>query len=348
MPADFSIPEWSYAYGGPSGTGDIKTIHNDFIVEEILPFTAEGSGEHVFLQIDKCGENTEYVARLLARFAGVRQRDIGFAGLKDRHARTIQWFSIWLPGKQEPDWSQVQTENITILQITRHTRKLKRGVIAANQFKIRIRNWQGDSAKAKNQLQLIRQQGFPNYFGNQRFGRQGQNVNKALALFQGRKVKREQRSIYLSAVRSYLFNLILAKRVTLSNWNQLLSGDVCQLDHSHSIFKVESVDQSLHERIKKGDIHSTAVMYGKGEFETSEEAGAIEKAIISKTPELVNGLLKYGLAAERRALRAMPEQLSWQFEDSNQWLLCFRLPAGSYATALLREWLMSEKGKPLR
>jgi len=336
---DFSIPEWPYAYGEPSGTGEIKTIHDDFVVEEILSFTADGSGEHVFLQIEKCGENTEYVARLLARFAGVRQRDIGFAGLKDRHARTVQWFSVWLPGREDPDWTQIQTENISIQQITRHTRKLKRGAIVANHFKIRIRNWSGDADKTEKQLQLIRQQGFPNYFGKQRFGRQGQNVNKALALFQRVKLKREQRSIYLSAVRSYLFNLILAKRVGLSNWNQLLTGDVCQLNHSHSIFKVERVDRQLLERINSGDMHPTAVMYGKGGVETSEDAGNIEKVVINENPELVSVLLKYGLTAERRALRVIPEQLNWQFEDAKQWQLCFRLPAGSYATSLLRELL---------
>lgn len=333
----FFIPEWPYAYGGPQGTGNIKTIPDDFVVEEILPFTPDGAGEHVFLQIEKCGENTEYIARLLARFAGVKQRDVSFAGLKDRHARTTQWFSIWLPGKEDPDWSQIQTENITILQITRHARKLKRGVIAANQFKIRIRNWQGDPVKAENQLKLMRQQGFPNYFGAQRFGRHGQNVSKALTLFQGKKVKREQRSIYLSAVRSYLFNLILAKRVSLSNWNQLLAGDVCQLNQTKSIFKVESIEQSLCERMMTGDIHPTAVMWGEGGIETSADAGNIEKAIIDGNQELEKGLLNYGLAAERRVLRVIPEQLNWRFDGNSQWLLNFRLSAGSYATSLLRE-----------
>ena len=336
---EVSIPEWPYAYGGPSGTGDIKTIPDDFIVEEILPFTPDGSGEHAFLQIEKSGENTEYVARLLARFAGVRQRDVSFAGLKDRHARTTQWFSVWLPGKEDPDWSQIQTENITLLQRTRHARKLKRGVIAANQFRILIRNWQGDPVKAENQLQLIKQHGFPNYFGEQRFGRQGQNINKALALFKGAKVKREQRSIYLSAARSYLFNLILAKRVSLSNWNCVLPGDVCQLSHSKSIFKVETVDQQLSERMTAGEIHSTAVLWGEGGIETSTDAGYIEKAIIEGHPELEKGLLKFDLTAERRVLRVLPEQLKWQFEGDNQWLLSFSLPAGSYATSLLRELL---------
>ena len=89
---EITLPQWPFAFGGPSGTGEIKATVDDFIVEEILSFSPEGAGEHVFLHIEKCHENTEYVARLLARHAGVRQRDVSFAGLKDRHGRTRQWF----------------------------------------------------------------------------------------------------------------------------------------------------------------------------------------------------------------------------------------------------------------
>jgi len=196
------------------------------MVQEILSFQPEGSGEHAFLQIQKQGENTEYVARLLARFAGVRQRDIGYAGLKDRHGRTTQWFSVWLPGKEDPDWSQLETPSIQVLQAVRHARKLKRGVLSGNRFQLLIRDWAGDKSRLEMQLQCIKKSGFPNYFGSQRFGHQGQNVNKALALLQGAKVKRELRSIYLSAVRSYLFNQILSQRIIANNWNQAIAGDV--------------------------------------------------------------------------------------------------------------------------
>ena len=137
--AKVEIPVWEFAYGGPNSTGKIKTVPDDFIVEEQLPFQPEGDGEHVFLQIEKCGENTEYVARLLARFAGVRQRDVSYAGLKDRHARTTQWFSVWLPGKDAPDWQQIETESIKVVLSQRHARKLKRGVLSGNRFEIVIR-----------------------------------------------------------------------------------------------------------------------------------------------------------------------------------------------------------------
>lgn len=330
------LPVWPYAYGGPSGSGELKTEVDDFIVEEILAFTPEGSGEHVFLQIEKCGENTEYVARLLARHANVRQRDVSFAGLKDRHGRTTQWFSVWLPGKEEPDWAGLQSDHLKILQCVRHARKLKRGVLAGNRFQLRIRHWQGDAAQTEQQLQQIQQHGFPNYFGEQRFGYQGRNVEKALAMFAGSKVKREQRSIYLSAARSWLFNQILAERVAAQTWLTALAGDVFKLDNSNSHFHAASVEAELQQRLDSGDIHATGALYGKGDAEVTGQVLAQEQAIIAAHPELAAGLLKADVEHDRRALRVLPQDLSWQI-DSDSLSLSFRLPAGSYATGLLRE-----------
>jgi tRNA pseudouridine13 synthase len=334
---EITLPQWAFAFGGPSGTGEIKASVDDFIVEEILSFSPEGAGEHVFLHIEKCHENTEYVARLLARHAGVRQRDVSFAGLKDRHGRTRQWFSVWLPGKEDPDWTGLESDNLKILQTVRHARKLKRGVLAANQFHLTIRNWHGDNQRAAQQLQQIQQHGFPNYFGDQRFGRNGQNVNKALAMFAGAKVKREQSSIYLSTARSYLFNLILAERVTGATWNQAIAGDVFKLNQTNSHFHAEAVDQVLLDRLSSGDIHPTGALFGKGEGGVSADALAIEQTIIAAHPELTAGLLKAGLEHDRRALRVIPEDFSWSIESDNTLRLSFRLPAGSYATGLLRE-----------
>jgi len=333
------LPIWAYSYDSPAVTGKIKVQSSDFVVEEQLPFTPEGSGEHVFLHIQKIGENTEYVARALARIAGVRQRDIGVAGLKDRHAVTTQWFSVWLPTKNEPNWADVETEAIKILQVIRHTRKLKRGVLTGNQFTLVIRDFNGDQEQCEQQLQTIKAQGFPNYFGEQRFGYQGQNIKTALALFEGtKKMKRQQRGIYFSAARSYLFNHILSKRIELKNWNQALLGDVFMLDDSNSYFKVDNLDDKLLQRLEKGDIHPTACLYGKGDRQVLEKALVIENDIIEKHTDLTTGLLKFDLEIDRRALRVLPKKLEWQFLASEKQLkLSFFLPAGSYATALLRE-----------
>ncbi len=334
---DYQLPVWPYAYGGPAGTGQIKLSADDFQVEEQLSFVPQGSGEHVFLKIEKQGENTEFVIRHLARFAGVRQRDIGYAGLKDRHARTIQWFSIWLPGQADMDWKNLETKSIRVLQAIRHVRKLKHGAIKANHFSIAIKNWQGDISLFKQQLEQIKLNGFPNYFAEQRFGHNGQNINKALAVFQGKRVKRQQRSIYLSAVRSWLFNQILAERIRLERWNRLMDGDFCQLNATHSVFSLEGINDSLEQRCQQGDIHPTAMLYGVGEIAENTEAGALEQAVLARYPELTEGLQQAGLKAERRAMRVLPAGLQASQLNTDEWLLNFSLPSGSYATALLRE-----------
>lgn len=332
-----TIPIWTYAYGEPESIGKIKTRPSDFIVEEQLPFQPSGSGEHAFLQIEKKGENTEYVARLLARFAGVRQRDIGYAGLKDRHAITTQWFSVWMPGRDDLDWVLIETENIKVLQATRHLKKLKRGVLSGNKFQLLIRDWLGNKALFEEQLQQIKEQGFPNYFGLQRFGREGQNINKALSIFEGTKVKREQRGIYLSATRSYLFNQMLAERVKENNWSTIISGDVLIFDRSNSYFQSNSLDEVLLQRVEAGELHPTGLLFGKGEVETKEAAFCIERNIIEKNPLLADGLIKFGLTQDRRTLRVFATDFQWNFQTESTVLLQFSLPAGSYATSLLRE-----------
>ncbi len=331
------IPVWPYTYGQPSGSGVIRQQPEDFIVIEHLAFEPSGTGEHVFLQIEKTGENTDYVARQLARIANVRQRDIGYAGIKDRHAVTTQWFSVWLPGKNDPDWTQLASEHIKIRHTIRHARKLKRGVLSGNHFDLTVRDWCGDQAKTHQQLELIKTHGIANYYGSQRFGNGGQNVNKALAMFQGNKTSRELRSLYLSAARSYLFNEILARRVHDKTWNQALDGDTYCFDLSHSWFKSVHADAEIHHRLATHKIHPTGVLWGKGDIDVTAEALIIEQAVIDANPELADGLLACAVDKDRRALRINVQQLQWQFTDECTLNLAFTLPAGCYATSVLRE-----------
>ena len=332
-----AIPHWPYVYGLPSGTGRLRSIPEDFKVYENLSYEPSGEGEHVFLQIQKVGENTEYVARQLATYAGVRQRDIGYAGLKDRHAVTTQWFSVWLPGKSEPDWLGLNSPSITVLKSVRHARKLKRGGLSGNRFEIVIRNWQGDQMSASDKLSAIKLNGIANYYGEQRFGNQGQNVNKALAMFKGSKVKREQRGLYLSAARSFLFNQILGARVVEGTWNRAIPGDILMFDCSQSCFKSPCPDAEIITRIESKAIHPSAVLWGKGTQDASADALAIEQQVVEAHEELAQGLLASGMEKARRALRVNVQNLEWQFADPTTLTLWFNLPAGSYATALLRE-----------
>lgn len=331
-----TVTNWLYAYGSPTSKGDIRTLPEDFIVEETLAFEPSGSGEHIFLQIQKTGENTEYVARQLARFANVRQRDIGFAGMKDRHAITTQWFSVWLPKGDEPNWGNFETTGFKILSVTRHARKLKRGALASNRFTLTIRQWQGDKNQTIEQLTTIKNHGVPNYYGSQRFGNGGQNVIKAAAMFQGEKVGREQRSLYLSATRAFLFNHILSARIKQNSWATGLNDDVLMIEGSHSCFACENIDDAIQTRLTQNVLHATGALFGKNDSRVSGEALILENSVLEQYAELTNGLIAFGLENARRALRVNVSNLTWEFED-NILKLYFSLPAGSYATAVLRE-----------
>lgn len=337
------LPIWPYVYGGPSGTGIIRSVPEDFIVTEQLAFQPSGDGEHVFLQIEKTGENTEFVARQLARFAHVRQRDVGYAGLKDRHAVATQWFSVWLPGskgekdKADPDWTQLASANLKILMALRHARKLKRGTLSGNRFKIRIRDWQGDQTQTLQQLQAVKAGGIANYYGMQRFGYNGQNINKALAMFQGMKTGREQRSLYLSAARSFLFNQLLACRVEQKSWNQPLTGDTYLFDLSNSCFKSQLPDEDIIRRLAAQEIHPSGVLWGKGDADVSGEALRLEQTVVGEYEELAQGLINSAVARDKRPLRVNVQDLRWQFINESSLELDFSLPAGSYATSVLRE-----------
>lgn len=332
-----TLPEWPTTYGGPQGSGFIRQFPEDFKVEEVLPFTPSGEGEHIFLFIEKRGENTDYVARKLAKFTGVLSRDIGYAGLKDRQAVTRQWFSIWLPGKAMPDWQCWDEENIILSKITRHHKKLKRGVLTGNKFSLIIREWEGDIEKTEQLLTTIAQAGIANYYGPQRFGHDGKNIEKAQLLFQGKSFNRNQQSLYLSAIRSFLFNGFLARRVELNNWNQIVLGDVLQFDGSNSLFQTDTINKNMAVRVADLEVHPTGSLWGCGEVLVQAESWRIEQTILGQNIEFKEGLEEMGLQLGRRAFRVRVKELSWNFFDEKTLTLSFFLPAGSYATALLKE-----------
>lgn len=318
----------------------IRSQREFFQVDEQLPFDPDGTGGHVWLKIQKRGINTDWLALELAKFAGVHQVAVGFAGLKDRHAVTRQWFSVNLEGFAEPDWSAFETEDIQIIQQTRHGKKLKRGVLAGNTFTLRLTDLQGDKAIWESSLNKIQQQGVPNYFAEQRFGHQMGNLYRVEHWFSSGKAprKRNQKSIYLSAARSWLFNLVLADRINKAYWNQALVGDVMLLAGTKaSSFVVNDIDETLHTRLTTMDIHPTGPLWGQGESIVHGDSLAVEKAVLADWASWQHGLEKAGMGQERRALRLYPADFKWQFMADNQLELTFFLPAGSYATAIMRE-----------
>ena len=354
-----------------------KAHATDFVVNEILPLDFTGEGEHLWLHIEKMGMNTAYLAKLLSEWAEIPLRDVGYSGLKDRHALTTQWFSLRIPKKQLPEseFAPVDigvNESVTILTQQWHNKKLNRATHRANQFIITLRDIQfadlkvtaseQDLSSEKSNKDAVEQHlahisttGVPNYFGPQRFGRNGNNVREALSLFarpapesrpQPKKSKRkqaprEQNSMELSAARSLIFNEILAARVRDGSWNTGLAGEVFNLDGSGSIFASAAIDDTLQARLASADIHPTAVLWGVGNDKVSGAAAAIENDIVQKNPllhQLATGLEKRDIKAQRRALRLPIEELSWEWQDTDDELtlvLSFTLTTGSFATSVL-------------
>ncbi len=323
----------------PLASGILRVTPEDFVVTEVLTIPLSGSGEHVWLKVRKRGWNTDRVAQQLARAAGVPRRDVSYAGLKDRNAVTTQWFSVQLPGRDAPVWAEILPPEIEILESVRHGRKLQTGALAGNSFDIVLRECSGDRAALARRAQDISARGVPNYFGEQRFGHNGANVERALAMFAGKFNTRDRhlRGIYLSAARAFLFNQVLAQRVRQATWDQGLEGEAFVLHGSHSFFAAAGVDDTLVARLKSGDIHPSGPLWGRGEPLTGSLVRFLEDAIVARDSALAQGLEAAGLRQERRALRLLPQELTLQWLDESALRIAFQLPAGCYATTLLRE-----------
>lgn len=331
-----------YAHGTPPLTARLRSTPEDFQVEEILGYDADGQGEHAMLWVEKRGANTDWVARELARFAGAPPVGVGFAGMKDRHAVTRQAFTVQLAGKPDPDWSAFPHAEVKVLAATRHSRKLKRGALRGNRFVIVLRDVQGDREAAERVLAQIAARGVPNYFGEQRFGREGGNVAQARAMFGGKRVERDKRTFLLSAARSHIFNGVLAERVERGAWDAPLDGEIWSLSGTRSWFGPEPFNDVLADRLARFDIHPSGPLWGQGETPAAAEAAAVENAVAAANQDLADGLAGARMDQERRALRLLPTQFKWRWLGEDALELSFELPAGAYATVIVRELARAE------
>lgn len=329
-----------YAHGPPSLRATLRQEPADFQVDEQLGFAPDGDGPHWLLRVRKTNANTDWVARRLAKVAGVSARDVGYAGLKDRYAITTQWMT--LPAAADaasPDWSVLADDGIEVIEQHRHRRKLRRGTLAGNGFIILLRDLDGPQDGLADRIERIALKGVPNWFGPQRFGHEAGNLHRAAALFRGERPhgSRQQRGLWLSAARSQLFNEVLARRVADGTWDRPQPGERMQLAGSHSHFRAETIDEEVVRRHESGDILPTGPLFGAGETLTSGAVAAVEGAVADAFADWIDGVSRAGLRQERRALRVDPVDLGWEQPAPDRLLLRFALPAGAYATALLRE-----------
>jgi len=326
------------AFAALPGTGRLRDTPEDFAVDEQLGFEPDGAGQHLLLRIRKRDANTEWVGRQLARHARVPVSDVGFAGLKDRRSIAEQWFSVPLRAAEARSWLDLREPGFEVIAVHAHSRKLRRGALAGNRFRIRVRALGGDPEAIIERLALIRARGVPNYFGSQRFGSDGSNLTTLAGwAIDGRELKsRSERSFTLSAGRSLLFNAVLTERVLRSDWDRLLPGDVANLDGSGSIFGVAAPTPELEQRCAALDIHPTGPQWGKGESRAGGDVADLEKTVVGRFGPVAGALAAAGLEQERRSLRMKVAELAAErLEDGLE--INFRLGPGEFATAVLRE-----------
>lgn len=325
-------------FGAPLAEARIRAMPEDFRVVELPLVEPCGEGEHSWLRVRKRDSNTEWVARQLARHAGVAPAAVSYAGLKDRHAVTEQWFSVHLPGREDPDWAGAQCEAFQVLDAHRHSRKLKIGTLRGNRFELRLREVEPKNAAAlEARLTQIADHGVANYFGSQRFGHGAGNLAQAARMFAApkKRLPRAKRSLYLSATRSALFNRVLSARVEAGLWNRLLPGDALQLDGRSACFVAAQSDAETAQRLQLGDVHPTGPLCGDGERLCVGEALAFEDQVLAPYAAWREALARARVMAARRALRVIPREMHWVQAEDTTWLLSFTLPAGSYATVVL-------------
>ncbi|GAB2494620.1 tRNA pseudouridine(13) synthase TruD [Arenimonas alkanexedens] len=331
------MSELPRAHGAPVLKARFRAETDDFAVEEIDGFEPTGEGEHLLLTVEKRGMNTAFAAKRIAQWAGIPEMGVGYAGMKDRHAVTRQRFSVHFPKRVSPALDGLVSDDLRVLASHWHNRKLPRGALKGNRFVLRLREVSGDRAAIEARLQAISEQGLPNYFGVQRFGREGDNVESARRMFAGQRVPREQRSIYLSSARSEIFNAVVAARISAGTWARGDEGEVWMLDGSQSVFGPEPLDEATSARAAAQDIHPTGPQWGIGELRSRGAVRSLEEAAVAPFADLRAGLEAAGLKQERRALRVRVGGLAWQWPAEDQLEVSFALAPGAYATGLLVE-----------
>jgi len=323
-----------YPYGEPCISGRIKSCNDDFRVDEVLGFEPSGEGEHWLLQVEKVGLTTpQLVSRLSADF-GLHPRLIGFSGLKDKNALSTQWLSLHLPGKPLPEPRRAG-DGYRVLRAERHRAKLRRGTHRANRFRVRVRGIDSLPDATLRQLDDVERHGMANYFGAQRFGTRGDNVEQALARLDRPRLKRQQKSLLISALRSELFNRVLALRIGEDCWRAPVDGDVFMLRGSHSIFSAP-LDDEIRRRFDELDISATGSLYGAGDNRPGAEARRLEQRVFDAGREICACLERQGARLQLRPLRVAVEDFACRLDESGRLLevqAC--LPAGSYLTSLL-------------
>lgn len=327
-------------------TGRIKASPEDFVVEEIPAYAPSGTGDHLFIRFEKRGLTTDEVARAIASALGVEMRDVGIAGMKDKAAVTTQWISV--PARGEAKLASFAMDGVRVLEAKRHGNKLKTGHLHGNRFDIVVRDVPSSSvASIEAAFARIAKEGVPNYFGDQRFGVRGDNVEKARAWLTGKArppANPRTRRFEFSAVQSAVFNAVLAERVKDATWTVPLLGDLLKKEETGGLFVCTDV-QTDRERAAKGEVCPTGPIPGDRMRSPEADALALETRIAAPLLEGIDLQRARSLGeGTRRALRlrvaeTICELMNLEGESQGEQACSFRvrfvLPKGAYATTVL-------------
>jgi tRNA pseudouridine13 synthase len=336
--ADWDLSYWAYLHGKPAGKATFKHIPQDFVVTETLPFELTGEGENLYILIEKVGLNTQQVCQHIAKVFGRRLRDVGYAGLKDKQSVSRQWFSIQANVTQEIDLSVLNTDQIQVIDSQRHGKKLKIGNLKNNRFDIRLRKV-SDFDELSEQLEKVKSLGAPNYFGLQRFGFKGNNLNWANRWAGGETLRDKKiKSFALSAIRSFIFNEIVSVRLKNNNYLAPTAHDVFILSGSNSYFQMSESDdkQDIVERLSQRDIAISVPLVGVADKKNPIALQAFEQEIVEKHAQWLALLIEQKVDELRRPVSLFPEAMIWK-QEGDDMLISFELPTGCFATSLLRE-----------
>jgi tRNA pseudouridine13 synthase len=329
---------------GPALDARIGEAPEDFVVDELPAYAHSGAGEHLYARVEKRGYTTPAMVRVVSRAAGVDERDLGYAGLKDKHAVTRQWLS--LPAKARPPSEWKLPEGIRVIEHTRHSNKLRTGHLLGNRFRITLVTPDlGALEKAAPRAERLRARGLYNYYGGQRFGRTGDGLRQALAwLREGAKlhgVPRFLTKLYPSVIQAEVFNRYLSARRALG-LDRLLLGEVVRLHNAGAMFTVEDSERE-GPRLTSGDIHLTGPIFGPKARPSAADAAALEDAQLAELglhPEALDKLARLA-PGTRRDLIAPLTELELRWAAVGRLELEFSLPSGSYATEVIRQFTHS-------
>jgi tRNA pseudouridine13 synthase len=325
----------------PPVGGRVGSEPEHFVVEEVPAYAASGKGEHQYLRVEKRLLTTPELARRLARAVGINERDVGYAGLKDKHAVTSQWLSVSTKTSISPALDL--GPGVRVLEVTRHDNKLRTGHLLGNRFTITLVGVHEQAlARANAIAERLRSDGLPNYFGAQRFGNGGRNLPEALSWLArgGRGRNRFEQKLFPSVVQSEVFNRYLTARLALGR-EQLIEGEVVRLEGAGAMFRVDDVAKE-QPRYAARDLHLTGPMLGPKLRPAAAAALALEQRIsdeLGLDATLLEALGRHA-PGTRRDLFAPLRDLAVEavIEQAAPALrLVFTLPAGGYATEVLRQ-----------